>query len=124
MNEKTLKKLEYDKIMDILSKECSSSLGKELVEQLTPSRDLGVVAARQKETTEAREVLMMQPNFSLGGIRNVKDAVALAQKNGVFSSGAVFFFQNEPYPTIIPDPAQFFGRRPSVPERGKHPGSA
>ena len=32
MNEKTLKKLEYDKIMDILSKECSSSLGKELVE--------------------------------------------------------------------------------------------
>lgn len=66
MNEKTLKKLEYDKIMDILSKECSSSLGKELVEQLTPSRDLGVVAARQKETTEAREVLMMQPNFSLG----------------------------------------------------------
>ena len=54
MNEKTLKKLEYDKIMDILSKECSSSLGKELVEQLTPSRDLGVVAARQKETTEAR----------------------------------------------------------------------
>ena len=83
MNEKTLKKLEYDKIMDILSKECSSSLGKELVEQLTPSRDLGVVAARQKETTEAREVLMMQPNFSLGGIRNVKDAVALAQKNGV-----------------------------------------
>ncbi len=83
MNEKTLKKLEYDKIMEILSSECGSSLGKELVDQLSPSRELGVVSARQKETTEAREVLMLQPNFSLGGIRNVKDAVALAQKNGV-----------------------------------------
>lgn len=83
MNEKTFKKLEYDKILEILAKECSSTLGKALAEELVPSRDFGVVAARQRETTEARTILMLNPNFSLGGVRNIKDAIALAQKNGI-----------------------------------------
>lgn len=83
MNDKTLKKLEYDKIINMLVHECSSSLGQELAGELLPVRDLGLVGIRQQETSEARNILMVQPNFSLGGIRNVRDAVNLAQKNGV-----------------------------------------
>lgn len=83
MNEKSLKKLEYDKIINMLVAECSSNLGKELGAKLMPVRDLSLVHTRQQETTEARNILMVNPGFSLGGIRNVRDAVSLAQKNGI-----------------------------------------
>ena len=36
MNEFTVKKLEYDKIIAKLVNECSSSLGKEMAEKLEP----------------------------------------------------------------------------------------
>ncbi|MDO4541719.1 MAG: endonuclease MutS2 [Bacillota bacterium] len=83
MNEKTLKKLEYNKIINMLMAECSSSLGKDLAAELLPVRDLSLAKTRQKETTEARDILISNPGFSLGGIRNVRDAVNLAQKNGI-----------------------------------------
>ena len=43
MNEKTLKKLEYDKIIGFLSAECSSPLGREKAEKLQPHRDKVIV---------------------------------------------------------------------------------
>nr|WP_284142955.1 hypothetical protein [Caloranaerobacter azorensis] len=39
MNEKTLRVLEYDKIIDKLSEKAESSLGKELINKLKPSNN-------------------------------------------------------------------------------------
>lgn len=82
MNEKTLKKLEYDKILTILSAQCATSLGEAKVAELLPSRELAEVTARQQATDEGRELLMLNPHFNLGGVRNVTEDIALARKNG------------------------------------------
>ena len=83
MNEKTLKKLEYDKIIGFLSAECSSPLGREKAEKLQPHRDKVIVEGWQRETTEARNVLIYLPNFGLGPVKDIRDSVALAKKNGI-----------------------------------------
>ncbi|MBQ4092359.1 MAG: endonuclease MutS2 [Firmicutes bacterium] len=83
MNEKSLKKLEFDKIIGFLMNECSSPLGKEKAEQLLPHRDKVIVEGWQKETTEARNVLIYLPNFGMGPVKDIRDSVALAKKNGI-----------------------------------------
>ncbi|MGM9567066.1 MAG: endonuclease MutS2 [Clostridia bacterium] len=83
MNEKSLKKLEYDKIIGFLTAECSSALGREKAEKLQPHRDKAIVEGWQRETTEARNVLIYLPNFGLGPVKDIRDSVALAKKNGI-----------------------------------------
>lgn len=83
MNEKSLKKLEFDKIIGFLMQECSSPLGKEKAEKLMPHREKVIVEGWQRETTEARNLLMYLPNFSLGVVKDIRDSVALAAKNGI-----------------------------------------
>lgn len=83
MNEKSLKKLEYDKIIGFLMNECSSPLGKEKAEQLVPHREKVIVEGWQKETTEARNALIYLPNFGMGPVKDIRDSVALAKKNGI-----------------------------------------
>ena len=60
MNEKTLKKLEYDKIIGFLKNECSSPLGEEKADKLLPHRDMVIVEGWQKETTEAVVFIVAQ----------------------------------------------------------------
>ena len=83
MNEKTLKKLEYDKIIAFLKAECGSPLGREKAEKLLPHRDKIIVEGWQKETSEARNILIYQPNFGFAGIKDIRGAIALADKNGI-----------------------------------------
>lgn len=83
MNEKTLKKLEYDKIIGFLIEECSSPLGAEKAEKLLPHREKVIVEGWQKETTEARNILTYLPNFGFGGVKDIRGHIALANKNGV-----------------------------------------
>ena len=83
MNEKSLKKLEYDKIIGFLMQECSSPLGREKAEKLMPHREKVIVEGWQRETTEARNMLIYLPNFGLGPVKDIRDSVALAKKNGI-----------------------------------------
>lgn len=83
MNEKSLKKLEFDKIIDFLMRECSSLPGKEKAEKLMPHREKVIVEGWQRETTEARNALIYLPNFSIGAVKDIRNSVALAAKNGI-----------------------------------------
>lgn len=83
MNEKTLKKLEYDKIIGFLKNECSSPLGEEKADKLLPHRDMVIVEGWQKETTEARNILIYLPNFGFSDVKDIRNSVALAKKNGI-----------------------------------------
>lgn len=87
MNEKSLKKLEYNKIIEFLAEECSSEAGKQKALALLPHREIEIVQQRQRETTETRNILMLMPDFSISGIKNINDSVALAKKNGLLDGG-------------------------------------
>ena len=71
MNELTLKKLEYDKIIELLANECSSHLGKAKAMALTPSVDGREIGVWQAETTEGVTLRRFEPNIPLGGIIDI-----------------------------------------------------
>ena len=68
MNPFTLRKLEYEKIREMLAAECSSSLGRQVAEALEPGTDSQQIHDWQQETTEGVTVRRLEPNIPLGGV--------------------------------------------------------
>ncbi|MFZ5754288.1 MAG: endonuclease MutS2 [Bacillota bacterium] len=83
MEQKVLTKLEFHKIIDRLVNHCASIPGKELAGDLKPSCDIAEVERWLTETTEAKEVLRYYPNFTLGGIRDIRGSLRKAAMGGV-----------------------------------------
>jgi DNA mismatch repair protein MutS2 len=83
MNLRTLKKLEFDKIITMLLECCACSLGKEYAEGLEPSLDMEVVILGQRETTEGREMLRFHPDLPFGGITDVRQPLKRVGVGGI-----------------------------------------
>ena len=71
MNEMTFEKLEYNKLKEKVKDYCSSSLGAELLEKLTPSADIDVVENRLTETKEACALIGAEGKIPLIGIDQI-----------------------------------------------------
>lgn len=71
MNERSLKVLEYTKIVKMLEGKCTSSLGKEKVKSLKPISHLDIIKQWQEETSEAQSILIKYGNVPLSGINDV-----------------------------------------------------
>ena len=65
MNEKALRTLEYNKIIDKLSTLAGSTCGRELCAHLLPHSDLELIKTLQKETTDALNRLLRKGSVSL-----------------------------------------------------------
>lgn len=72
-NNPVLEKLEFDKIRDLLSAECSSHLGKKRAAMCFPSTDFDQIVRWQKETAELVAMLSVGEQIPLGGIRDLSD---------------------------------------------------
>ena len=83
MEEKTLQKLEYREIIAMLVERCTSQLGKELAAQLKPSLDLEEIKQSLSETTQAKEILRLYPDFSLGGVRDIRRSLNKVKIGGM-----------------------------------------
>jgi DNA mismatch repair protein MutS2 len=79
MDDKSWQVLEYPKILEQLAQHTSFSLGHELALKLRPSSREDVVARRQQETTEARNLLDSKPSLSLGGVTNLRPLLKKAR---------------------------------------------
>ncbi|HEM62037.1 MAG TPA: endonuclease MutS2, partial [Chloroflexi bacterium] len=79
MNDKSWHVLEYPKILNRLAEHTSFSLGHELALKLRPSSREDVVALRQQETSEARGLLDLKPDLSLGGVSNLRPLLKKAR---------------------------------------------
>ena len=89
MNEKTLRVLEYNKIIDILKDNAESSLGKELVSQIKPLTDIDEIENRQKETEEALELIIKRGTPPLYGIHDVRGEIKRAEIGGTLGPGSL-----------------------------------
>ena len=78
MNPRTMRSLEYAKILTRLADQTSFSAGRELALALRPSTDFDEVARRQQETTEAKDLLDRKGGVSLGGAHDVRPQVKRA----------------------------------------------
>jgi len=70
MNQKVLKTLEYNKIIEILTEKADSEPGKKLCKELVPSTDINEIRIAQKETADALGRLFRDGSTSFGNNRD------------------------------------------------------
>jgi DNA mismatch repair protein MutS2 len=80
---KSLTTLELPKILDRLAGYCSFSGGAELARALEPTSALDTARRWQQETAEARKLLAVKTDITIGGARDVRPYVANAAIGGV-----------------------------------------
>jgi len=83
MNKKSLNVLEYYKIKEMVLKNAQSPIGREYVERMGPLTDHAVITSRLKETAEAVNFLEHHSNVSLSGIKDIKENILKAAKEGM-----------------------------------------
>ncbi|HIU67023.1 MAG TPA: endonuclease MutS2 [Candidatus Caccomorpha excrementavium] len=75
MNERALKTLEYNKIIDRLAALAGSALGREKCEKLLPSSDLEEIRRMQQETSDALARIYQKGSLSFSGIPDIRASI-------------------------------------------------
>jgi DNA mismatch repair protein MutS2 len=83
MEEKTLNTLEFLKVLARLADYASFNASAELARDLRPTPDIDAARRRQTLTSEARRLLTVNDQISLGGARDIRPSVELAARSGV-----------------------------------------
>lgn len=89
MNTKTLKTLEYNKIVDLLIEKAESELGKDLAKKIVPLRKKESIEELQRETEEAYSLIMKRGNPPLYGIYSIALEVKRLDIGGSLSPGSL-----------------------------------
>lgn len=71
MNEKVLKTLEYNKIIDLLTEYATSESGRELCRKLKPMTDLMTIENAQEQTKDALSRIYKKGSLSFSGLHNI-----------------------------------------------------
>jgi len=86
MDAKTLQVLEYPKVLEKLTGYTSFSASTELARSLKPSTKYEAVLERQKLTSEARHLLSINADISIGGSSDIRPLADLAARGGVLNA--------------------------------------
>ncbi len=116
MDQKTLKILEYPRILEALADQCHFNPAREMALELAPSTDLDEVNLLQQETAEALDLFTLHPGTTIGGARDLRPIVADAMRGMVLepnrllevkdslvavrSLKRIFHKENWDYPTL------------------------
>ncbi|OAT79381.1 endonuclease MutS2 [Desulfotomaculum copahuensis] len=90
MDERTLKRLEYDKILEQLAGCALSALGRERALALRPVSDRELITLWQDQTSEGRNLLRLEPNAALGGWEDIRRPLARARRGAVLEPEELF----------------------------------
>jgi DNA mismatch repair protein MutS2 len=85
MNEKTLQTLEYSKILERLASYAAFTPSAEKARNLRPTNDLEEAHTRLAETSEAVRLLETHADISIGGARDIRELIDLADHGGVLT---------------------------------------
>ncbi|RHW33426.1 endonuclease MutS2 [Lysinibacillus yapensis] len=83
--ERALKTLEFGKVRERVASYCTSSLGKNQIEQLIPETDFDKVVELLEEMDEGLSILRVKGNVPMGGIFDVRPHAKRAQIGGMLS---------------------------------------
>ena len=83
MTLKSFRTLELGAVLERLASHAAFSASKEAARDLHPSRDLDEILKRQMGTREARLLLSVNADLSIGGARDVRPEVEAAQRGGM-----------------------------------------
>lgn len=85
MNEKAIKVLEYNKIIELLRMQASSEMTKKIISELMPFTDPREIMTALDETNEAARLITYKGALPLGNFYDIKGYVGFAQKGGSLS---------------------------------------
>ncbi|MHB8088182.1 MAG: endonuclease MutS2 [Anaerolineaceae bacterium] len=85
MDEKTLKTLEFHKVIEKLAGFAAFSASAELARSLRPATSLAEALERQAKTTEARRLLSIKLDMSVGGAHDIRPLAEMARRGGVLT---------------------------------------
>jgi len=94
MDAKSIATLELSKVLDRLSKFAAFSASTALALALTPTTDLAKARRRQQQTTEARRLLAVKPDLTIGGARDVRPFAQSAAIGGVLEPTEILDVKN------------------------------
>jgi len=86
MDEKTIATLEFPKILERLAAYAAFSASKELARQVRPTNDLELAQQLLRRTSEARLLLSVNADVSVGGATDIRPLVDLAGRGGVLQA--------------------------------------
>lgn len=84
--ERALKTLEFDKVREQVSDFCTSSLGKQQIEQLVPEPNFEKVVELLEEMDEGLAILRVKGHVPMGGIFDIRPHTKRAQIGGMLSA--------------------------------------
>lgn len=87
MNEKYIKKLELNKIIDILSSYCITEIGKNFLHDIEPSNNKLIVKHLLSETTQARSLISQSGNLPIADIHDFNIISKLLKSDIALSCG-------------------------------------
>ncbi|HHV77279.1 MAG TPA: endonuclease MutS2 [Syntrophothermus lipocalidus] len=87
MEEKALHRLEFDKILEMLSQKACSPMGAEKALELQPVYDLETASMRQQETGEALKVLRLRDTGFLTGVKDIRQHMRRVRSGVPLSTG-------------------------------------
>ncbi|MEG0568135.1 MAG: endonuclease MutS2 [Clostridium sp.] len=80
MRDKTLRILEYSRIIDLLEGRAVSTVGKKTCRELMPSTSIHEVSEQLIETSEALDIVLKFGSLPFDGVRNIEDSAHRARK--------------------------------------------
>lgn len=84
---RSLRILEFDKIVQMVAARTATNFGKEKALLCAPLDEKEEILKKQRETSEAHQLLSRLGGVSFGGIRDIRGAVKRAKMGGVLSTG-------------------------------------
>lgn len=87
MNEREMRILEFNKIVQKLADYTASSLGREIAEALTPQTDERKVAALLRETSDGTSLVLRRGSPPLGGIHDIRASLKRVEVGGILNPG-------------------------------------
>lgn len=75
MNSNTFERLQLNEVKELIKIHCVSSLGKNLIDKLTPSGNIGVVRRKLAENKEARKIIENSNHIPLEGLFNAGSTI-------------------------------------------------
>lgn len=86
MNEKSLTKLEFDKVKEMVKKYALSEAGKELIENISPYGEIYEVKRSLNEVREALKLIDLKGNPPFEGLYDVRAGIERAGKGGILTA--------------------------------------
>lgn len=86
MNLRTLRVIEYNKIVEMLTTFASSPMAKRKCQRIKPRKDLAMIEALQQETRDALRRLNTQGNLSFAGLKDIGASLKRLEVEGILTT--------------------------------------